>query len=312
MLSALRPSSTRQYESCWRAFQAFLRERGAPSVTAAVVFSFLSSLVHERGRQPPTVAVHLVALSDPLWYGFNIRLDPRAVVLLKRGLFYQRPPLRAPRPTWSLQKVLDILRGGAFFSSPLSLVPALKKALFLTALASGLRASQLRALTRFPQWTVFVEDRSHVSLAPSPRFLTKNEREDHRLQLVVIPAWMDHGEHHSLCPVAALKYFIKASSDQPPHCLFVSERGSPLSTRRISALLHELIEEADPGRAPKAHDIRGAAYSLAFLRTFSLAGVTEGGQWSSSTSFVTRYLSHSWRDIPCVALGVLPGNQSSP
>ncbi|MPC72877.1 hypothetical protein E2C01_067190 [Portunus trituberculatus] len=91
MLRALCPSSTRQYESCWRAFQAFLRKRGAPSVTAAVVFSFLSFLVHERGRQPPTVAVHLAALSAPLWYGFNIRLDPRAVVLLKRGHFLRYP-----------------------------------------------------------------------------------------------------------------------------------------------------------------------------------------------------------------------------
>ena len=60
----------------------------------------------------------------------------------------------------------------------------LQKALFLIALASGLRSSQLKALTRFPPWTSFAEDDSRVSLAPSANFLAKNEREDHRLHAI--------------------------------------------------------------------------------------------------------------------------------
>ena len=307
MLQAMRPSSTRQYESCWKAFHRFLRDQEDLSVSEGMVFSFLSFMVHEQNRQLPTVAVHLAALSDPLWYGYGIRMDPRAVTLLKRGLFHQRPPLREKRATWSLQKILDLLQSQTFgyASTPLH---TLQKALFLTALATGFRAYQLRTLTRFPQWTSFAEDLSNVSLAPSPRFLAKNERENHHLQPVVVPAWVEQGVHHSLCLVTALKTYLDSSLEQPLHSLFTSQEGKQLSTRGISALLRKLIEEADPGKAIRAHDIRGAASSLAFLRTYSVSRVTEGGQWSSSRSFVTRYLSHTWY-IPCIALGMLPTDQ---
>ena len=219
-------------------------------------------------------------------------MDERATTLLKRGLFHQHPPLRRECVPWSLQKVLDLLQSRPF-TQPSTSLHSLKKSLFLTALASGLRASQLRALTRFPQWTSFADDLSSVSLAPSPHFLAKNEREDHRLQPVVVPAWLVQGRHHSLCPVAALKAYLDASSELPPHFLFSLEGGRHLSARRISTRLKQLIEEAEPGSFPRAHDIRGAASSLAFLRTHSVSRVTERGQWSSSRSFVTRYLSHA-------------------
>ncbi|KAG0718821.1 hypothetical protein GWK47_051706 [Chionoecetes opilio] len=47
--------------------------------------------------------------------------------------------------------------------------------------ATGFRASQLRALTRFPQWTTFSRDGSAVSSPSRPKVLGKSERQDHRL-----------------------------------------------------------------------------------------------------------------------------------
>ncbi|MPC59090.1 hypothetical protein E2C01_053105 [Portunus trituberculatus] len=114
MLHALRPSSTRQYESCWKAFHRFLFVHRITTVSERVVFSFLSSLVHDQERQLSTVSVHLAALSDPLFYGYGIRLDNRATTLLKRGLFHQHPPLRQNGVLWSLQKVLDLLQSEPF------------------------------------------------------------------------------------------------------------------------------------------------------------------------------------------------------
>ncbi|KAG7156372.1 hypothetical protein Hamer_G006114 [Homarus americanus] len=58
--------TTRQYESCWKAFQLYLMVHGAPTPCESVVLEFLSSLAHERGRSIPTLSVHLAALTDPL------------------------------------------------------------------------------------------------------------------------------------------------------------------------------------------------------------------------------------------------------
>ncbi|MPC59243.1 hypothetical protein E2C01_053259 [Portunus trituberculatus] len=191
--------------------------------------------------------------------------------------------LRAHRDLRSMGIIFEMDNSAAIFclnrqgsskSETLLLSPSalqlLKKALFLTALASGFRTSQLRNLTRFPKWTSFADDMSSVSLTAFPSFLTKNEREDHRLQPMLVPSWFSQGAHHPLCPVAALKSYLDATLDSPLQALFTSEEGKQLSSQRISSLLRDVIEEADPGKAPRAHDIRGAASSLAFMRTFFL------------------------------------------
>ena len=80
----------------------------------------------------------------------------------------------------------------------------LHKALFLMALASGLRSSQLFALIRHPSWLVFSQDGRQVSLAPSPGFLAKNERIGHSVSPCVLRAWMVGSAFHPLCLVGTL------------------------------------------------------------------------------------------------------------
>ena len=175
MLAAFRPSSVRQYESNWKAFRSFVKERYIENFTEALVLEFLSFLSHTKGRASSTIATHLAALADPLKFGWGLVLDPRSVQLLKRGLFHQNPPPREKSLFWSLEKVLRSLSSTRYQDEPSSL-DLLKLALFLVALASGFRASQLKALTRFPRYTSFTTDGSAVSLAPSPMSLAKNER----------------------------------------------------------------------------------------------------------------------------------------
>lgn len=305
MLSAFRASTVRQYESHWRSFHSFTRERNM-EVTEAAVMDFLSFLSHKRGRSASTIATHLAALADPLKYGWGIVLDPRSVQLLKRGLFHQNPPPRRENPFWSLEKVLTLLSSSKYQDNPSDL-DLMKRTVFLMALASGFRSSQLRALTRFPRYTTFAADGSAVSIAASPKSLAKNERLDHRLQPVVIPAWNQRHGPHPLCPVSALKEYMSSSTAVDRHHLFCDpSSGLPLSSRKIADLLRAVIEEGDPGRAPRAHDVRSVAASLAFLRTHSLERVREGGQWSTASCFVSRYLSLSVDNTPCVALGLPP------
>ncbi|XP_045133532.1 transcription termination factor 2-like isoform X2 [Portunus trituberculatus] len=129
---------------------------------------------------------------------------------------------------------------------------SLRKALFLVAMASGLRASQLHALIRHPSWLVFSRDGQRVSLAPSPKFLAKNEREGHSLAPMVLQAWMEGLHHHPLCPVESLQQYVGSTSGSQHARLFIwPDIHKPLSRIHISKVLCGVIEEADPGHAPK-------------------------------------------------------------
>ena len=74
----------------------------------------------------------------------------------------------------------------------------------------------------------------------------------------------------------------------------------------IAKIICRIIEAGDPGHKPTAHQVRGYAATLAYLRTFDVAEVQESGQWASSQSFITRYLSNQLIDVPCVAMGSNP------
>lgn len=161
-------------------------------------------MFHARKRAAPTISTYVVALAHPLWFAFHLDIRGRVWELMKKGFFLQHPPRRQPCIFLSLSKVLALLRGSEFTEMP-DLHHRLQKVLFLVAMASGLRVSQLHALVRHLSWLVFSEDERRVSLAPSPKFLAKSEREGHLLTPIVLQAWMEGFLHHSLCPVEALR-----------------------------------------------------------------------------------------------------------
>ena len=307
-------STLRQYESAWKAFQFFLRNRPFSYISLPLVYEFLSYMFHVRRRAAPTVATYAAALADPLSLGFNITIRGRVLDLLKRGHFHQRPPVKRPRIFWSLSMVLTLLRGPSFTNS----TPRqnLRKALFLVAMASGLRASQLHALIRHPSWLVFSRDGRRVSLAPSPKFLAKNEREGHSLAPIVLQAWMEGCHHHPLCPVESLRRYVESTSGPQHTRLFIwPDTHKPLSRIHISKVLCGVIEEADPGHAPKGHEVRAMSATMAFLRHFSLDQIREHGQWASDRSFVAHYLDHTLKEVPCTSMAGPPsplGPSSSP
>lgn len=80
----------------------------------------------------------------------------------------------------------------------------LRKALFIMALASGLRVSQLSVLNIFPPWTVFKQLLDSDSLMHSPAHLVKNDWEDHQLDHVVVPSLCKGRDYHSLFLVIVL------------------------------------------------------------------------------------------------------------
>ncbi|MPC94512.1 hypothetical protein E2C01_089685 [Portunus trituberculatus] len=121
----------------------------SPAVSSDVIKGSRDSTLRQyKRRAAPNVTIYAAALVDPLSLGFNITIRGRVLNLMKKGYFHQRPPVKRPRIFWSLSKVLTLLRGPPFTNPTPQ--QNLRKALFLVAMASGLRASQLHALIRDP------------------------------------------------------------------------------------------------------------------------------------------------------------------
>ncbi|XP_076065921.1 uncharacterized protein LOC143039577 [Oratosquilla oratoria] len=304
MLRAHRPSSVRQYESCWRRFQDFLRRHAIVTISASTVLDFLSWLADTTNRAPATISAHYAALADPLYFGMNITVPQRARNLLMKGIRASREPRRQPVLAWSLHRVLQYL---TFEGTIMEEEHFLQRAVFLLALATGYRASQLAAITRHQSFSKLEEDCSALTLAPSPTFLAKNEQADDMIGPIRIPSFLEEGNPHPLCPVRAFQDYVERTEGvSEDHLFYNSKSRNPLTPRSLARLLCRVIEKADPGHAPHAHNIRGLAASLAFLRTHSVERVQDLGGWASATSFRTRYLYHSITPVPCVAMGTAP------
>ena len=309
LIKGHRSSTRRQYESGWKKFQCFVKATKVTRITPAVLIAFASDLFHKSDTiSPATVNNAMVAIRDPVSFGFNVEVNARSWELLQRSFFNQRPPARPDPPSWSLKKVLTLLQTNRFTYNP-STEDILMKALFLTALATGHRVSQLAALQRGSQFMQFGQDDSFVTLKPKPRFLAKNERPGHRLTPANIPAWFDDTGNHALCPVAALKEYLLNTNSYRGADLWVDHTlTKTLKPKDLASLLVKLIDLADPQSKPKAHQVRAYASTLAFFKSFDVEEVREAGQWSSSYSFLTRYLQAHLENIPCVAMGSTPSS----
>ena len=307
IIAGHRESTTRQYESAWKKFQRFLIASEVSEVNETIFVQFASYLFREHKLSISSISGHIAAISDPLKFAYRILPEARSLALIKSSFFLQRPPPIRSAPKWSLRKVLDLLSSPGYCENP-SEEKIFRKAIFLVALATGLRVSQLAALSRSPTLTKFGTGNSSVTLAAHPKFLAKNERVNHRMQPKYVPAWIEQDcFHNKLCPVSALKqYMLKVPASKNQKLWVFPRTKQACKPSNIAKMICLVIEEADPQKAPKAHDVRGMASSIAFKRSMCMDSVQAEGQWSSCHTFVTRYLRYldiMERDIPCIAMG---------
>ena len=307
MIKAHRASTCRQYESGWKKFQSFVRINNISTFTPETLAAFATYVFHSKTKvSPATVSNAMVAIRDPISYGFGVEVDRRTWDLLRASFFNQRPPTPPEPPSWSLDKVLSLLQTPRF-TTEMSPADLLLKTIFLIAMATGHRVSQLAALLRTDQFMRFGPNDSSVTLAPKPLFLAKNEREGHRMSPVLVPAWMTPSGHHPLCPVAALRTYVSTTSAFSGAELWANPTSlKALKTVGLATALVNLISSADPESKPKAHQVRKYASSLAFFRSFDVEQVRRAGQWSSSASFIHRYLQTHLSHAQCVAMGSAP------
>ena len=197
-----------------------------------------------------------------------------------------------PPPPWDLDKVLQYLSGPPF--EPLaraSFLDKTKKALFLLAMATAKRVSELQALS----FSVSFQGEDLV-LYYDPFFCAKMESASNPLpRSVIVPSLSDFAgdlPERVQCPVRAIKFLRKAarSASYIPSRLFVSPRNleGTMSKNAMSFYLRQLIVDSgavSTSRPPRAHDIRGIATSLNYYSNLSLSNLMQVATWKSNHVF---------------------------
>ena len=162
--------------------------------------------------------------------------------------------------------------------------------MFLVALATGNRVSEIHALLRGSDYVEFCDE--GVRLYTNPNFLAKNESPAFRKEPIFISKLFNtNGSVHPLCPVVKLQEYLRLTSSSTSVKLFVN----PLTLRDLSLFkirffLCKFIRIAEPESFPKTHDLRKYASSFAFFRGMRVEDICNLVGWASFRVFKKHYL----------------------
>ena len=322
---ANRKSSLAVYESKWTVFCAWCRSRKTSpfKATAPLISEFLLEKFKE-GNAYSTLTGYRTAIAKTLKpkLGVDFGVDQGLTALLN-SFAIERPRSRNPIPNWDLSLVLNALLGAPF--EPLekaSLKYLTWKVVFLLALASGKRRSELHALA-FDR-IAWKEDGSSVKLGVIPSFVAKTQLAFMPAMTFSIPALstsLGQGmeEDVKLCPVRALRVYVDRTRELHigKKLLFVSYQknfSKDIRAPTISGWIKKCViycyEQAAGARSGsfrvRAHDVRALAASLAFHHHVPITEIMEACSWSSHNTFTTYYLQDSsWRTDGGLSLGAV-------
>ena len=294
VINGRRSSSRRQREVAWNQLRLFLADvPESQPFSKTLALEFLISCLEDKGLRSSTVRAYRISLSLPLRLA-GVELSEWEFEEVLRAGFIANPPASKRFPSWNLGKVLDSLR-----NHPQNDLEFLEKILFLTALASGNRVSELAALRA--DTVRFTEE--GVYLAVRPGFLYKNQKEGRTPPNIFIPSLPSDP---ALCPVRWLRRYVERFHKVSGSLFTNTRSGAALSAASIASLLCRTIDRADPGTLPRSHDIRRKATSLAWVWGVPPLEICRRGFWASSSAFIQRYLDSSILETSGVALGSLP------
>ena len=327
-----RESSRKVYQSRWTIYGQWCTENKVDITSTAVpqVAEFLNYLFTVKNLKPVTITGYRTAIADALGSQGEFISKSLELNRLIASFTRDRPKPNRSIPTWDLSLVLLGLTKPPF--EPLSEAP-LKwltyKTVFLLALASGKRRSEIHAWTHSS-----VSSRrnwSEVTVSPSPAFLAKNQLASDgpdSIKPVVIPAlttMLDSSlvEDKSLCPVRALKVYLEKTKSmrKGKALLFVSLRegySKDITRITISQWIKHTIQTcyqssdtADQQVTQvRAHDVRAMAASLAFKGGISLEQVLSSCYWKSHNTFTDFYLKDiCWENDDIFKLGPIVSAQ---
>ena len=303
-----RPSTNRMYDDRWLRFARWAAGQGFDQVdpTSAQIASFLFTLFDTHGLSPQTVKGYRICLGSVL-----NRTGKAKVVLHKTisdmiaSMELQRPRVTLVLPQWDfVLKALskppyEPLREASF--KHLSL-----KTVFLLAIASAARRSELHALRFDQNYIQFKPKGADVTLYFSPEFMRKNQKPNQVNDPWYIPAVPTGKSEFGApnCLVRALRYYHRYLTEHPElrkdrRRLFVpikdNNAGKELSASTISRWICTTIVDSNAAiqnsrnlsGSVKAHKVRAVATSLQLFNKVDLHSVMKAGRWSSGGTFTS-------------------------
>ena len=299
LIFSRRLSTRLNYQARWGTYRKCCRDFGhrSSSPTIAKVADFLTYMFKTKRAALSTIKGYRAMLAAVFKFPLPEISSSPILKDLVRSFEISAPRPIFPPPPWDLDKVLEFLSGPPF--EPLaraSFLDKTKKALFLLAMATAKRVSELQALS----FSVSFQGEDLV-LYYDPFFRAKTESVINPLpRSVVVPSLSDFAGNLAErlhCPVRAIKYLRKAarSASFIPSRLFVSPKNPKrsMSKNAMSFYLRQLIVDSgavSSTRPPRAHDIRGIATSLNYYSNLSLTSLMQVATWKSKRVFASRYL----------------------
>ena len=299
LIFSRRLSTRLNYQARWGTYRKWCKDfhHRSSSPSIAKIADFLTYMFKIKGAALSTIKGYRAMLAAV--FKFPLPEISSSLVLkdLVRSFEISAPRPFFPPPPWDLDKVLEFLSGPPF--EPLaraSFLDKTKKALFLLAMATAKRVSELQALS----FSVSFQGEDLV-LYYDPFFRAKTESVINPLpRSVIVPSLSDFAgdlPERLHCPVRAVKYLRKAarSASFIPPRLFVSPKNPKRSVSKntMSFYLRQLIIDSgavSSARPPRAHDIRGIATSLNYYSNLSLTSLMQVATWKSKRVFASRYL----------------------
>ena len=219
-----------------------------------------------------------------------------------RGLRQLKTIPRKIIPEWSLELVLKRLKLFPFHpAASADLKHLTLKAVFLVAITSARRASELHAIRS----DTLQFSSTGVSAFTDPRFVPKVASEWHCNQPIELPSIQQDDDQalRPLCVRAVLKHYINRTmksrratgATQLFLCYGGKARGHPVSIKRISQWLKEVIYECyaldnlPPPSGVKGHQVRKQAVSYADMAGVSPQVICDSATWGSSCVFAKHY-----------------------
>ena len=223
-----------------------------------------------------------------------------------RHFMLERPPTRKLVPQWSLTLVLRVLREAPFEPmGTISLRALTLKTVFLVALASGRRRSEIHALG--VSNGLLKLSKTEAVLRTSPGFLAKNQAAGSVAAPITIKALGDFTgpdpPEVALCPVRALRWYLHRTKASRAGRLRLflplpSAKKSDCSAADISKWIVSTVRWAYNESSESqlrldrvsAHEVRALSTSMALAAGVPLDDVVRAGTWRSANSFVSFYL----------------------
>ena len=307
MSRCVRESTSNVYQSKWLAFCNWCRGRGVAPVSASVplIVDFFRHLVRDKGLSVPAVRGYRASLNSVFALKGRDLAASREVSMLFRSFSKTARPERLRPPNWDISLVLQSLTRAPY--EPLRSADErflAQKTLVLIALASAKRIGELHALSyRVSHSRAWGE----VSFVFVPGFVAKTldpSSQDPRFDSFTIPALpkaRDNPNGRLLCPVRAVKLYLRRTAPHRPACerLFLTTGPNPKEIakntisfwlRKAIARAYELAGRSLPVPAPRARETRGIAPSLLYRKNFALPQVLSAGTWRRHTTFTRHYL----------------------